>query len=102
MTFRNTFMRSLFARCFLVAVAVTAQADNEPCGAFAWNIQHERALFAGTAEVLHANASGAVNSALVPDHLYEISLQPQSGVTFTLTPGKKMLADGAFAATVPV
>jgi hypothetical protein len=59
-------------------------AAADPCAAFAWNVAHERALFATRprGEV----AGGAVGSAplLSTDRLYRLTLSPQEQVRFAV------------------
>ncbi len=72
----------------------------EPCSAFIWDVRQERALFASTPQAAAAGANAVSAAALVPDHLYQLTLMPQPQVTFAAPPGKRMLTDGAFAGVV--
>jgi hypothetical protein len=73
-----------------------ARAD-DACTGFVWDVSHERALFATAARALPAGRLVASSPALVPDRLYELRLSAQPDVTFAVAPGKKTLADEAFA-----
>lgn len=75
----------------------------DPCEGSAWNLAHERALFATSpAAVTAASAPAAARTAppLHIDTLYEIALTPQDKVSFLLPPAKKALTDGAYAGLV--
>jgi hypothetical protein len=86
----------------LALSGIAAAEPPDPCSQFAWNVTHELALFAATPT---ASAAGkdAVSAPLIRgERLYELILTPQSQVTFALSPGKKALADGAFAGLAQV
>ncbi len=69
----------------------------DPCTAFKWNVTHERALFAGSAEsIAAARDKGSAAPRLLPDHLYGLSLLPQEQITLSVPLGKKARFDGAF------
>jgi hypothetical protein len=80
--------------------SVPAQAA-DPCEGFAWNVSHERAVFATPAvAVTAATTTTGPAPTLVLDKLYDIALTPQDKVSFVLVPEKKTLADGAYAGMV--
>jgi hypothetical protein len=88
--------------CGAVAVTVASQAARaaDPCEGFAWNVAHERALFATAPGPLTAATAAGPAPTLEPDKFYELTLTPQNKVSFVLAPEKKALADGAFAGMV--
>jgi hypothetical protein len=90
---RAAALRSL---AFLCLVAAAARAD-DPCAGFAWDVSHERALFATDAKALPAGKAVASSPMLAADRLYQLQLSSQPEVTFAAPPGKKMLADSAYA-----
>ncbi len=61
---------------------------------------HERELFATKPTALTAASAAGALPTLNIDKLYDISLTPQSSVSFAMAPAKKTLADGAFAGMV--
>jgi len=77
--------------------ALSRAQGQDACESFAWDVHQERAVFASTAQTLPAGKSVAAAPTLEPNHLYELALVPQDQVSFAATPGKRMLADGAFA-----
>jgi hypothetical protein len=75
-------------------------ADADPCNAFSWNIAHERALFASTAQPLVAGRATASTPLLTTDRLYELQLAPQSEVKMVLPPGRNPKLQDGFAGMV--
>jgi hypothetical protein len=88
-------LRGLALVCLCLATAA-ARAD-DPCAGFAWDVIHERALFATDAKALPAGKAVASSPALTVDRLYQLQLSSQPEVSFAAPPGKKMLTDGAYA-----
>jgi hypothetical protein len=90
--------------CSAVAMAMASQAAlaADPCEGFAWNVANERALFATAPMAVTAATAAGPAATLDLDKLYEITLTPQSKVSFVLAPEKKALADGAFAGMVSI
>lgn len=88
--------------CVAVATAMASQTAlaADPCAGFAWNVAHERALFATLPVALTAATAAGPAPTLEADKFYEITLTPQNKVSFVLAPEKKALADGAFAGLV--
>lgn len=84
----------LLAACSSTALAAGA---SDPCTHFAWNVTRELRLFASTPARWTAGKTAAAAPHLRPGKLYELSLSPQDQVHFALSPGKKALADGAYA-----
>jgi hypothetical protein len=84
----------------LTAMASQAALAADPCEGFAWNVAHERALFATAPVAVTAATAAGPAATLEVDKLYEITLTPQNKVGFVLAPEKKALADGAFAGMV--
>ena len=92
---------------WLTAIAVVAAATAslptwaaDPCDGFAWNVSHERAVFATAAAAVTAATAAGPTPTLELDKLYDISLTPQDKVNFIMAPAKKALADGAYAGIV--
>ncbi len=84
----------------LAGVIVTpAMAADDPCGTFKWNVTEERAVFSHKAQSARAGQDKSA-PAVKTKTLYELSLAPQDSVKFVVSPGKKGLADGAFAGIV--
>lgn len=79
---------------------ITRAADE--CDGFSWDVRQERAVFASAAQSLSAGITLAAAPELSTNQLYQLSLSPQEQVTFVLAPGKKMLADGAYAGVAHV
>jgi hypothetical protein len=72
----------------------------DPCDGFAWNVAHERAVFATPPAAVTAAIAVGPTPTLEVDKLYDISLTPQDKVNFVMAPAKKALADGAYAGMV--
>ena len=70
--------------------------DDEPCGGFSWNVSHERALFTEAAKTEKAGGEKGTAPLITPDHLYDLTLTPQSQVHFPVPPGKKPSSENAF------
>jgi hypothetical protein len=83
----------------LATASVPAYAA-DPCDGFAWNVSHERAVFATPAAAVTAASAAGATPTLEVDKLYDISLTPQDKVSFVMAPAKKALADGAYAGLV--
>ena len=82
----------------LLAGLVTLPAlAADPCTGFAWDVGQERALYASPPQPAAAGSNLASAATMLPDHLYLLTLVPQTQVSFAGAPGKKMLTDGAFA-----
>ncbi|HTY51032.1 MAG TPA: hypothetical protein VMB48_15200 [Steroidobacteraceae bacterium] len=84
----------------VMAAPVLAQQAADPCDGYAWNVAHERAVFAMPPAAVTAATAGGAAPTLETDHLYDIALAPQSGVTYVLKPAKKALPDGAYGGLV--
>jgi hypothetical protein len=83
--------------CAMCSAAAEAQAADDACDGFRWDIGHERALFATTAEALPAGVAPESAPTVLPDRLYEMPVTPQGEVKFPLPPGKKTLTDAGSA-----
>lgn len=88
----------------LTAVAVfvcapVAQAAG-PCDGFAWNVQHERMLFATQPQDQKTGGAVAAAPLIVLETLYRLALVPQKRVAFAFLPGRKTHAEGAYAGLV--
>ena len=89
-------------RYLAVAIAAVTAAANQAwaadsCARFKWDVGLEHSLFLGPA--LEAQGAASVNDSpwLNVGTLYDLKLRPQEGVNFVHAPGKKMIADGAYA-----
>jgi len=90
-------MQMLGAAVVLVGLASLAAEAADPCDGYNWDVSKERALFAESAQPVVAGRSEASAAKLVPDRLYEVRFTPQSQVTFSVPPEKKLPPDGVFA-----
>jgi hypothetical protein len=82
--------------CVYLLVALgagTARAD-DPCGAFTWDVQHERALFAAQPLPLAAGKVQGSAPVVLTGRLYELTLSPQGEIAFAPPPHAKK-GDGA-------
>ena len=84
----------------MLSGATVAAAADDPCAGFKWNVTAERALFAKPPEAVAAGKEAGAAPSVTVAKLYELSLAPQEGVKFPVTPGKRGLPDGAFAGLV--
>jgi hypothetical protein len=80
--------------------ATVAWAADDACTVFKWNITQEHALFTKAPEAVTAGHDLASAPTMKAQQLYELTLAPQDTVKFVAPPGKKSLADGAFAGVV--
>ena len=80
-----------------LSIAGTPAHADDPCSAFAWDVGHERALFATEARALSAGRDVTSAPPLVPDRLYQLQLSAQPDVTFAAAPGKSTVTTGAHA-----
>jgi hypothetical protein len=69
----------------------------DPCGQFAWDVGHERALFAASPESITAGARADSAPALSADRLYRLALAEESKVTFAATPERKRAGERPYA-----
>jgi len=83
----------------LAASAGRAYAD-DPCGAFTWDVHHERSLFGNEPKNLTAGQTAAALPTLSADQLYQVELRSQSEVKFLEPPGKKPADGAAFAGLI--
>jgi hypothetical protein len=88
----------LFA--LLCASGASAALADESCVDFKWDVSKERALFAGAGTALAAGTDPKNAPAVLPDHLYTLTLASQDHVIFAVTPAKKVPTAGAFAGLV--
>jgi hypothetical protein len=79
----------------LAAFALAARAS-DACVDFKWDVSKERALFAGPPIVMQAGTDAKSAPIVLPNHLYQLALAPQSNVNFSVRQGKKT-DDGAHA-----
>ena len=81
----------------LAAAFRLADANDDPCGAFTWDVHHERALFATKPQILTGGQTVAAAPTLTVDRLTQVELKGQSEVRFPEPPGKKRGAGQAYA-----
>ena len=85
---RRAFASSIFAWLAFSYVCAATAAD-EPCMDFKWDVSKERALYAGAASPLTAGIDFKFSPVAFPDRLYEIKLNEQEKVAFSVPPGKQ-------------
>jgi len=91
-------MRSMtFSAALLLALAAPAVFADGRCTGFKWDVSKEVALFDTASLALPAGKSAEASPAIEPDRLYGLQLQPQTEVTFAVTPGRSTARDGSFA-----
>jgi hypothetical protein len=102
MTLRSRTLPWLTAQLamLLLSGATVAAAADDPCTGGKWDVTQEHALFLKAPEGVPAGHDLASAPVMKAQKMYDLTLTPQSGVTFILPPAKKMLADGAFAGLV--
>lgn len=85
--------------CFIVAsMAITPPvlAEEDGCSHFTWNVSHELAVMKQKAESVTAATKPTSRLPLLTlDHLYELQLSPQTGISFSVPPAKPTLNDSA-------
>jgi hypothetical protein len=81
----------------LMLLASAASLADDPCSGFSWNVTHERAVFSSTALNAKAGADAASAPAITANHLYDLTLAPQSQVHFQVPPGKPSKVDSPYA-----
>jgi hypothetical protein len=81
----------------LLPAALWAAPPQDPCAAFTWDVQHERALFGGAAQSLTAATAPGGAPALLPERLYELRLASQSQVSFAAPPERQPKSAEAYA-----
>lgn len=86
----------LCALALLPASATRAGAE-DPCAGFSWDVQRERALFAGQAQDLAAGRTLGAAPALAIGRLYELELSAQPEVGFVAPPGKVWRTEATYA-----
>lgn len=86
----------LLALLSLCLAGRCALAADDPCAGFSWQVTHERALFAGTAQPIAAGREPTSAALLAADRLYELQLAPQGQVAMLLPPGKKTQLTDAY------
>ena len=90
---------ALLPICFIVAsTAITTPvlAEEDGCSHFTWNVSHELVVMKQKPErVTAATKPGSQLPLLKLDHLYELQLSPQAGISFSAPPTKPTLSDSA-------
>jgi hypothetical protein len=77
-----------FISIAILFASAAAHAQDE-CTDFRWDVSRERALFAGPPTVMKAGTDVSSAPIVLPNRLYQLTLAPQSGVTFSVRQGKK-------------
>ena len=91
-------MRSTVCLSFLLGLLLWCEcASADECAGFKWDVRKEQTLFAGPSIALIAGRDLSSAPVVATDTLYQLQLLPQSVVTFTLSPGKAIPADGVYA-----
>lgn len=73
-----------------------------PCDGFTWDVEVERALFAGEVLPVIAGSSVAAAPIVSAGHLYQVSLPAVERVVFAAAPARKGPAEGARAGLLVV
>ncbi len=94
---RNTGAATLLA-LLLGALGTAARAQD--CVDFKWDVAAERTLFAAPATPLTMGTTPDSAPTVLPNHLYALKLQPQSQVSFAVSPGGKTPSPGSHAGIV--
>ena len=83
---------------FVVSVAIAlagglrlANAEDDPCAGFTWDVRHERALFGTEPQPLTAGQTRAAMPTLSADRPYQVELKGESEVKFLEPPGSECL-----------
>jgi hypothetical protein len=92
---RSQTLTVLFA-LVLWGAALPVFAD-DACVDFKWDVRKERALFAGTPELLTAGRTEASAPVVVPNRLYSLQLVAQDQVAFLVPSAAKMRIPTAYA-----
>ncbi len=74
-----------------------ALGADDPCGAFSWDVTHERQLFSQEPQTLPAGRTLAAAPPLGLDRLYELEVSAQPEVTFAVPPGRKWPKEATYA-----
>jgi hypothetical protein len=86
----------LFAVSVMFTVGARLARADDACATFTWDVSHERRLFSQQPEAMAAGETVAAAPAVTVDHLYQLKLIAQAGVTF-LAPEKKPKSGEAYA-----
>ncbi|MGB6452654.1 MAG: hypothetical protein WBE92_18035 [Steroidobacteraceae bacterium] len=86
----------LVCAALLSGAALSASGAN-PCAGFRWDLGHEQALFATSAQAVTAGRDETSAPVIGPDRLYDLALTQQQDVRFVVHPEKRALTDGAYA-----
>jgi hypothetical protein len=81
----------------LLVFAAPALADEvEGCGHFVWDVSHEIAVMKQKPQSVAAGLKAGPDAPLLQlDHLYDLKLSGQGGVTYAVKPAKPTLNDSA-------
>jgi hypothetical protein len=90
----------LFSMSVAFGGGATAARADDPCGAFTWDVRHERSLFGQAPRPLAAGETPAASPALATDQLYELKLTTLAKVKFVIPPGGKARDKAAYAGLV--
>ncbi len=80
-------LSGLTSMLLLSGATVVAAAD-DPCAGGKWHVTQEHALFLKAPDAIPAGHDLASAPVMKAQKMYELTLTPQSGVTFILPPAK--------------
>lgn len=81
----------------LLSLTGAALGADDPCGAFSWDVSHERQLFSQDAQTLAAGRTLAAAPQLALDRVYELELSAQPEVAFAAHPGRRWPSEATYA-----
>jgi hypothetical protein len=100
MAVTRTHPRATLTAVLGLGIFSAASYAEDPCGAFKWNVAHERAAFAQSPQALSAAAAADAAAQLLPERLYALSLLPQEQLRLAVPLGKKAQFAGAFGGLI--
>lgn len=90
--------KALFVVLVLMAApAVRAAPADDGCVDFKWDVNKERALFAGEPTGLTSGKDATSAPVVVPNRLYKLRFLPQDQVAFAASPAKQAASKSAYA-----
>jgi hypothetical protein len=93
---KRTALLPIYVIVGATAITVPVYAEEDDCSHFSWNVSHELAVMKQKPEsVSAATTPGSQLPLLKVDHVYELKLSPQAGISFSAPPVKPTLNDSA-------